>query len=401
VTTDRLFQEYQQALFEEIKQARILIVDDDPITLEMLQEVFVTHGYTNLALAENGRLALDKTLEWNPSLVLLDLSMPEMDGYEYCQQLRQHSAFRNTPVLVQSSLSDPWQVVAAFEAGATDMVNKPFNEREVLARARVHLSNSALLSELRKFQQRIQEELDIARAMQTDLLPSRTLIEQMSEAFGLDIVSCFRTSSELGGDFMGICAASANHCAFHVTDFSGHGINAALNTFRLHTLLEEHQEYLSEPARYLTQLNEHLCDLLSSGQFATMFYGVFDRAAGQLRYAATGCPGPVFVMADGTMRDLDSSGLPMGISKSLFEAEERVLEFQPGDTLWLFSDALVECKNLARDMFGVTRFKEILARHRDQDSQRQLNAVLQALKIHTSGIGIEDDLTVLGIRRRG
>lgn len=397
---DARLQELQTALFEEIKQARILLVDDDPITLEMLKEVFVSQGYAQVALAENGLEALELTLAWRPSLVLLDLSMPKMDGYEYCRRVRALTMFRSMPILVQSGLSDPWQVVAAFEAGATDMVGKPFNEKEVLARARVHLSNSALLAELRGFQERIQEELEIARAMQAELLPTAALIQQLGEDFGLEIVSCFRTCSELGGDFMGLRDTQAGSCAFFVADFSGHGINAALNTFRLHTLMEEHREYQSAPVSYLTQLNARLCELLTGGQFATMFYGVFEPASGEISYAATGCPAPLLFKAQGELRELDACGLPLGISQPLFEAAEQRLAFERGDTLWIFSDALVESQNRAREMFGTERLKTLLSAHHDQPCQTQLDVVLDTLQNHSAGVGIKDDLTILVLRRR-
>jgi sigma-B regulation protein RsbU (phosphoserine phosphatase) len=151
-------------------------------------------------------------------------------------------------------------------------------------------------------------------------------------------VSC----TELGGDLWGISDLGEGRVGVYVVDFAGHGTTAALNTFRLHTLILEFRTMLLEPARFLKALNMRLAELLSTGDYATMFYGIVDPNSNCLTYAAAGSPPPIIRCGkDLPLISLDSRGLPLGITASA-DYSNRTSVFGPGAMLYLYSDMLTD-----------------------------------------------------------
>ena len=118
----------------------ILIVDDETPNLQLLTEVLSNAGYRALRSAKRPQLALESALTQPPNLILLDVRMPEMDGFEVCRRLKQEETTRDIPVIFVSSLQDVQDRVRGFEAGGVDFISKPFQESEVLARVRTHLT---------------------------------------------------------------------------------------------------------------------------------------------------------------------------------------------------------------------------------------------------------------------
>ncbi len=116
----------------------ILVVDDTPASLRLLTELLTQHGY-HVRPAEDGALALESVAAKTPDLILLDVSMPSMDGYEVCRRLKADEKSSRIPVIFISAFGDTRQKVTGFEAGGIDYITKPFEAEEVLARVRTHL----------------------------------------------------------------------------------------------------------------------------------------------------------------------------------------------------------------------------------------------------------------------
>ncbi len=120
-------------------KSRILIVEDTRANVEMLVALLRGQGY-QLNVAPNGRAALDVLQRIRPDLILLDVLMPEMDGFETCRRLKQNPAWRDIPVIFLTAKSETGDIVRGFELGAVDYVAKPFSAHELLARVRTHLT---------------------------------------------------------------------------------------------------------------------------------------------------------------------------------------------------------------------------------------------------------------------
>ncbi len=124
--------------------SEILIVDDEVPNLQLLNQVLSEAGYRALRSARRPQLAIESALAQPPDLILLDVRMPEMDGFEVCQRLKQEEQTRNIPVIFVSALQNVEDRLRGFEAGGVDFIAKPFQMPEILARVRTHLALRSL-----------------------------------------------------------------------------------------------------------------------------------------------------------------------------------------------------------------------------------------------------------------
>ncbi|MQX37581.1 SpoIIE family protein phosphatase [Roseospira navarrensis] len=199
--------------------------------------------------------------------------------------------------------------------------------------------------DLESYRARLTEDLEAARRMQQDLLPDMAVLHSLEARHGLRFASHFETSSELGGDLFGVHPIDDSSFGLWTLDFSGHGISAALNTFRLHSLLPGVADHRHDPGGYLAAWNRRLSGLLATAQYATALYGVVDTAAHVFRYAAAAAPAPLLAdPATGTVIAGDGTGLPLGVDGGGGAYDTRDMPFRPGQVLLLYSDALLECQ---------------------------------------------------------
>lgn len=162
-------------LYEDKNTARekILIVDDVETNREILGEIIKSMGYTPV-LAESGEMALEMMKEMNPQLILTDISMPGMDGYELCKTVKGKEETKNIPIVFISAFDDPKDIVEGFFLGGADYITKPFISEVVKARVGVHLhlyeANRELMEMNRRLQISIREQLDQMEAEKKNIL---------------------------------------------------------------------------------------------------------------------------------------------------------------------------------------------------------------------------------------
>ncbi len=329
------------------KDSSILIVDDDVSQRMILRQIFETQGFKKIEEAENGREALSKTYELDPDLVLLDMNMPVMDGFEYCKTIRKDQKYKHLTILAQTGLVDAQEKALIFMAGANDYVSKPIDPYEMTARSLTHLENALHLKQIEIFTNRIKEELETARNLELALLPSEKELAEINKKFNIEIYSHFQTSSEMGGDFWGVRELEKNIIAIYIIDFSGHGVSSALNALRIHALISSHKDSSAkDPAKFLTWLNKNLYKMLPTNQYATMFYGVIDYKKDKLIYTSAAHPSSVLIRTTPkqSFKFLESAGFPLGVNEkaNYINYEE---DFNKNDILLLYSDALIETPN--------------------------------------------------------
>ena len=160
----------------DLQGAKILLVDDQPANLDVLCELLEAEGYM-ISMAPNGRIALRIAGQTVPDLILLDVMMPEMDGYEVCRRLRQEEATREIPVIFVTARDLTEGVVAGFQAGGVDYIAKPFRDAEVLVRVRTHLRLSRMAQALAS---QNEELADKNRALEEEIAQRKKLKGQLS-----------------------------------------------------------------------------------------------------------------------------------------------------------------------------------------------------------------------------
>lgn len=146
----------------------VLVVDDDPTNLRIL--VSKLNREYRLGVAKNGIKALEYMQKLTPDLILLDVMMPDMDGYEVCRRLKHDPHLADIPVVFISYIDDPDQKTRGFEVGGVDYITKPFHDAEVLARVKTHITNKQLREQLKQHNARIGRELDEHRRQLLALL---------------------------------------------------------------------------------------------------------------------------------------------------------------------------------------------------------------------------------------
>ncbi len=150
----------------------ILIVDDSPENLRLLNEMLTKKGYM-VRPATTGKLALSGAKAIKPDLILLDIDMPDMDGYETCQMLKKNETTREVPIIFISALNETHDKIKAFELGGVDYISKPFQVEEVLARVKTHLTINRLQSRLTQanttLQKQVEEEQKLKKELQNTL----------------------------------------------------------------------------------------------------------------------------------------------------------------------------------------------------------------------------------------
>jgi len=262
-----------------------------------------------------------------------------------------------------------------------------------LASVQQHLIHTH--ADLLASRERLANDLAAAKRMQQDLLPDAEVLQTLQHRHDIRLASHFETSSELGGDLFGVHPIDDRHFALWTVDFAGHGIAAALNTFRLHTMLEEFPEWRNYPGDYLSVLGVRLASLLSTEQYATALYGVVDTHANILRYAAAASP--PFLIANtltGEVTAGDGSGVPLGIDSGVLY-ETREIAFPPGHMVLLYSDALLECALENGQPLGTAGVRDLLANAvAEQGHAVTLDAVLAPFLARVER-PLSDDLTAV------
>ena len=331
-----------------ITDCHILVVDDTDFNRTLIGALLNEAGFHNVAYAKDGFEALAHIEARTPDLLILDIMMPGMDGFEVCRRLRADHAYADLPVLVQTALSSSDDRNKAFAAGTTDLISKPLDRTELLARVRIHLENRVLIRDLQTYRARVEGELAMARSMYDHLLPSAALRASLKDSAGVELRSHTILSSDMGGDIWGVLPLSGGRFGVFLLDMAGRGVSAALNAFRMHTLIHELAPTLGEqPAVFLAELNGRAVSLLELGQHATFIYGVVDGAAERFTYAAAAATNPLLIPPGGApLRFGDAAGLPVGIEAG-HRYEERTLPFPAGSVLALYSNAVLDALDAA------------------------------------------------------
>ncbi|MEG3617545.1 fused response regulator/phosphatase [Magnetovibrio sp. PR-2] len=389
---------HAHSLDEFLSQARVLIVDDNERNRMLIGALLTAAGVNNQETAVDGIDALDKVESFSPDLIVLDIMMPRMDGMEFMQILRSSTEQGTVPILVQTALNSPEERNKIYASGATDMLSKPINTAELITRVRTHLELRHL-AQVYQDQMRLEAELGAARRMQEALLPPQTLLDEIRTERRVAIDAHFETSSELGGDIWGTHILGDGMTGVYSVDFSGHGVGASLNTFRLHALMSHMRPLNADVSGYLADLNNDLNELLPLGQYATMFYAVIDTNSDTLTYSAAAAPSVIMGKLDGSgVAYHTTRGVPLGMKQGS-QYDTYQLPFRAGDFLFLYSDALIETADEFGDVINET---QLLRMVEDAVKDREGIPVIDALRaaFEARSVGpLGDDLTLVMVSR--
>ncbi len=349
-------------------EAKILVVDDDRLYQDYLSVTLKKAGAKHVFIAATGIEAITLAKLHTPHLIILDLNMPEMDGFTCCKTLRTMEAFKHTPILVQTGMQDEESRLHVFELGASDYLTKPINAKELVARSCVHLERSLLLNNIQSHLTLLKRDLIIAKEMQRTLLPSEQSIQALEHDYQLKISTHFTPSDDVGGDTWGIRKLSDHQLAIFTCDFSGQGISSAINIFRFHTLIKETLEKSRVPSHWINTINTAMLDLLPLDQFAKIFFAILDIQNNTLTYSGAGSPRPVFIQHhSGKYSLLNTRGFPVGIVDDA-EYHNYCISLEQHDSLIIYSDALLK-NTCFKQYFNDDNDICLMARHHFEEAR--------------------------------
>lgn len=376
---------------KKLSDCRVLLVDDAKPNLDILVEGLKSEH--KLSLAMNGEMALQVATRTPPDLVLLDIMMPGLDGYEVCRRLRQMPETAEVPIMFLSSLEEVQNKTRGFEAGANDYLTKPFEMLEVKARVRSLLKAKIYGDEAKE---QIASELRIAREIQMGMLPHD--FADLERRYPVTFSAVLEPAREVGGDLYGLFEAGPGRLVLFLGDVSGKGIAASMFMVRAVSLARLLARQIPDPAKILSRLNDELAADNPSGMFVTFLCGIYDVNSRRLVLANAGQCCPVLIPASGASQlALKKLGTALGFEPGL-EFEQIEVALHDGDALLLYSDGVIEAFNSQEECYGTERLLTDAGSFSGQSATALTTGLLGKVRAFANGAPQSDDIAMLVIK---
>jgi len=375
----------------------VLLVDDAPANIQIVNSILKDAYKIRVATSGPKALEVVKTTPM-PDLILLDIVMPEMDGYEVCTRLKADAETRDIPVIFLTGQTETADETRGFEVGAVDYIHKPFSPAIVKARVHTHLVLRGIREQLARQLRTIKAELETARQIQLSILPQET-----PSIEGLDFAARYVPMTEVAGDFYDFIAVDEKRLGILVADVSGHGMPAALISSMLKIALAAQSAQARDPVAVLTGLNQALCGKFQ-GHYVTAAYTLVDVEKKTICYAGAGHP-PMFLRdaSAGISRDVMENGVFLGFFPGASYTSVE-LPFRDGDWGILYTDGVLEMTDPSDEQFGGDRLKLFLEKNQSLTAGQFVDGLLGELSRwsdRNSGREPEDDLTVVAFHFKG
>ena len=363
------------------KKADILIVDDIPANLNVLCQALEPEGY-NVIAAPSGEVALKIAAPTPPDLILLDIMMPGIDGFETCRRLKADATTADIPVIFITAKDEMESIVEGFQVGGVDYITKPFRHEEVAARVKTHLTIKQLRDGLREANKKIEaqreaaeQELQDARQVQMSLMPEvAPLLE------GVEIAGRCLSANTVSGDFFDyFTGKSDNQITLVVADVTGKAMKGAMNAVMtdgmLRTAAIEQGQFT--PASLMTTLNNILKGRLERYMNVTMVIGTIDTDAMTLTLANAAHHAHPLRLRDSAIQTLKTGGMPLGMKAGVQYAEEQ-FPLQSGDMIIFMTDGIIEARDSEEQQYSDSgRLEEtILQFTPDWSAESMVEAIL-------------------------
>jgi phosphoserine phosphatase RsbU/P len=380
----------------------VLLIDDQAIVGESVRRMLAAETDIQFHFCQDPTRAIALANSVQPTVILQDLVMPEIEGLQLLKFFRANAATRQTPMIVLSSKEEPVIKAQAFALGANDYLVKLPDKVELIARIRHHsggyihlLERDEAYRRLEQSQKQLAAELAQAARYVESQLPARLQGD-------VRIDWRFVPSTQLGGDMFGYHWLDADHLALYLLDVSGHGVGSSLLAVSVNNLLAAQSlprtDFL-DPGQVLARLNEIFPMEKQHNKYFTIWYGVFDRPRRALAYSNAGHPAALLYTgpsaAQGNLQQLRALGLAAGMMEAA-EYETRVVELGTFARLLLYSDGVYEIDRPGESMW---KFQEFVNYISDLPGEDFIGDSLLAhvRRLHGSNV-LADDFSFLEIR---
>src|SRR5262245_11628906 len=388
--------------FVAARPGRILVVDDNASNRDLLSRRLERQGHVVLQ-AEDGARALALVEKEAIDLILLDLMMPGISGYDVLMRLKREPRYRDIPTIMISALSEFDSVVRCIEAGADDYLAKPFNPTLLHARVGASLEKKRLRDQVKANLERLEQELVAARELQIGMLPRTFPVWSPEQP--VKVHALMEPAREVGGDLYDCFYAAEGALCFLVGDVSGKGAPAAMFMARTTSLVRIASELWQRmefdklsPASLADAVNRELCQNNDERMFVTLFPGFLDTRTGLLGYINAGHPIPYLLRASGGVEQVDGKPeVPLAVRLDRVY-QGRTVMLQPGDAIFVYSDGVIEAMNTAQEFYGDDRLEFDLRVVSNVTPEEMVRAVKMRVDAFTGEAAKADDVTMLALR---
>jgi len=387
---------------------KILIADDEPFNVDYLEQELEDTG-CEIITAGDGREAFEKIKAETPDLVLLDIMMPVMDGFEVLTRMKSDPAIRDIPVIVISASSDIQSVVRGIQMGAEDYLPKPFEPTILMARVTSSLEKKRLRDLQKLYLKSLEREFSIAHEIQLGFLP--TEIPRIED---WEMAAFFRAAHEVAGDYYDFFVLPDGNLVCVIGDVCGKGVGAALfmTLFRSLIRATATSNFLMNreafPARSAAEQLRHIISFTNdylnethgdANMFSTIFMGILNPKTNSLVYANCGNESPLIMRGGKVTSALTTTGPAIGVIPDVnFTVKE--IDFELGDLLLAYTDGIPDALNADGISFGNPRLVAEL-KGSDLSPDAMLNDISTKLIQFIGQAEQFDDITVIAIKRTG
>lgn len=373
----------------DVPPSTILVVDDSPTNLQVLVRTLHGSGHRILA-ARDGVTALDIARRARPDLVLLDIMMPGIDGFEVCRILKADAETRESAVIFLSARGEVSDKVSGLELGAVDYITKPIQGEEVLARVATHLSRQHLERAVRQSRDRLDRELASAARMQRLILPGAMPVHP-----AVTFASYYETSRHAGGDYFDVLTLGPDRFGIMVADVSGHGAPAAIVMAMIRAVLHTYPGLPDDPPAVLHYLNRHFRYLWDTAMYATAVYAVLDLRERRLRLSSAGHPPPFLVRGPASVATVPIETVMCLLWNELGQVPCLELTLTAGDRLVFYTDGITERQASDDTMYDADRLARALSHVSTASAQAIIDHLVADLDVFAHGQEPDDDQTIV------
>lgn len=372
----------------------ILIVDDSRMNRMVLSKHLSQEGY-ELLEAESADVALRILNYRKPDLILLDVVMPEMSGFDLCKLLKQQQSTQEIPIIFITSLDSTEDKIAGLELGAVDFITKPFNTAEIIARVRTQVMLRQMYRTILETNKRIARDLETARQIQRNLLPVHPGQFTGNISFDYAYIPC----DELGGDFFDIYQIDDTHVLFYIIDVSGHGIASALMTIFTKSFFSIHSKSHNDPGELLQMLNQQFFRERLTEKHITVFLGILDLPNDLLSWGSAGQSVAPILYTCEYEEVLSMDSFPIGLLENAQYTTSQCF-VKPGTSLLMYSDGVTDIQiGDETPVFEEQSLLEYIRAHKYADTQNMVNSLLSYIKLRGHSDTFQDDVTIFLLKR--
>ncbi|HPJ38999.1 MAG TPA: PAS domain S-box protein [Spirochaetota bacterium] len=364
----------------------ILIVDDNEDMRNYLKILLRKHY--RLLFAEDGEKGLASARQHKPDLIVSDVMMPEMNGFDMTSIIKEDDELNATPVILLTADTDIMSKVTGLEHGADDYLNKPFNSLELLTRISSLLKNYENQKIISQRNNDIERELEVARLLQERLLPP-----SIPETPGFHGHAVYVPMDKIGGDFYDI----ENRDGFLniiVADVSGHGLPGAFLATVTKIALDNINDR-GNSSEVLSRLNDVVLKYTVQGNFVTAFFALIDTSTNVMRYSSAGhLPPLLYRKKNDEFYELNTKGTFLGWLRDI-RIEEKTVQLETGDRVVFYTDGIIESKNRQNELYGEERLQEAIRGYAHLSAENFSQELMLEIELFNGDSNFDDDITMV------